>query len=152
MVKWLLFVLVIYCGVACLGCSCTLIGCMDGASITIHRADGNTTPLTVDLEIDGDMVTCVNLIPQNSIQQCDDDRVSVTYLAKADCSGCEPNGTFLFYIAMTATPTRIAATASENGVVVGQQTFNPTYTVSYPNGELCDETGCRRWSGTWELP
>jgi hypothetical protein len=164
MVRCLLVtVLLIPGGLACLESrSCTEKGCSDSAAITIQRADGNTPPLSVQLEVDGRRVTCPAPARGSAGgQPCDDPRVFVQHRERVDCTetrtstaisqSCQPNGTFELVIGLGGTPARVDATVMDGATVVGQKTFDLNYLTVRPNGEGCEPV-CRQGAETWQLP
>lgn len=141
--------------------SCTAIGCVDGASITIRRAEGMTPPYAVVLSVDGRRVTCP--APERGSHQsatCDGP-VSVAYRETADCheertagavsQSCVPNGKFEQVIGLSGTPTRVAITLSVGDTVAAERTFDLTYVPGRPNGPDCEPI-CHRATADWVLP
>ena len=141
---------------------CTTIGCQDQASITVRCPDGNTPPLSVELDLDGRRVTCPAPMARTAGgSACDDPSVRVAHRELSDCtesrSGtsvsltCVPNGKLEQVITIVGTPRRVGATLTADGTVAGQRSFDMTYLTVYPNGPDCDP-GCKQRSEVWDLP
>jgi hypothetical protein len=139
--------------------ACTGIWCSDQASVAIHRADWMMVSLAAEVEIDGRKVVCPVPDPQQIGGPCDKD-VSIAVRQLVDChetsSGssrtqtCNPNGRFEQVITIRGTPAQVGVTLKSGAAVVGQRTFQLTYTSSRPNGPGCDPL-CKQSGQTWEL-
>jgi hypothetical protein len=141
------------------GKTCSLIGCVDQASVAIHRADWMMLSLAVELDIDGRKVVCAAPDPQQTGVACDSNvRIEVRQLTDchdtstptAKSQTCTPNGRFEDVITIPGTPALVSVTLKSGGVIVGQRDFQPAYTSARPNGPGCDPV-CRQSTQTWEV-
>ena len=124
---------------------CSLIGCVDQASITVRRANGALSPLGVEIEVDGSRVTCAAPLPSNSARgACDDPAVFVAHHDLRD-------GRTDQVITFVGTPQRVAVTLKAAGDVVAQQSFEFRYAPARPNGDGCDPV-CQQATESWLLP
>jgi hypothetical protein len=144
------------------GCAkaCTLIGCVDQASIHVHDENFTSSPLNVALTMDGQPVTCV---AESSSQEitCDEQHVTVTLHELSDCSvihernaeaeKCVPNGKFEHVILIEGAPRQVDVVVGNTDGVSVQRTFQMEYETWFPNGPECDETPCRTTSVEWKL-
>jgi hypothetical protein len=140
--------------------SCNEAGCLDQATISIHTADWNTPPFKVELDVDGRPVSCPVLAPEKLSGTCGD-AIRIERREQSDCrevrtaaavsEACTRNGRFALVATLPGTPARIGVTVKSGETVVGQRTFEMSYTEWRPNGPDCDPL-CRQSSQTWELP
>jgi hypothetical protein len=145
---------------ACLGKTCNEVGCLDQASITVRGPGGTTPPLAAQLQIDGRQVTCPAPMVGGVGVACDDRAVHIAHRELGDCTEvrtatavsqrCVPNGRFEQVITVAGTPQRIVARLMADTTVVGERTFELSYTSVRPNGDGCDPV-CRQRAETWEL-
>jgi hypothetical protein len=142
--------------------ACTTRGCTDQASIQVRRANGELSPLGVELEVDGRRVICgAPLRGGQARGACDDPVVFVVHRDLLDCieirSGqgvslsCGPNGQTEQVITFLGTPQRVAVTLKAAGDVVAQQSFEFRYAPDRPNGDGCDPV-CQQATESWLLP
>jgi len=138
--------------------SCSLIGCQDGASLSLRRGDDMPPGLALSLELDGRTVECP-APPVGGSAPCDTtvsiesrEMVSCTEVQTKEARGltCVPNGKFEEIISIRGTPASVRVT-THAGADGTERTFQPQYKTSQPNGPDCEPT-CRQWSEVWVLP
>lgn len=143
-----------------LGKSCTEIGCIDGASVTIRSSDGNWPEGSYVLTLGVDEAThaCAFKLPEHlpssggqaqlscepdlgypgaSIDQdgeCqehrDEDSVS---------QSCTPiAGQYTLRVGVSGTPATLDLALTRDGSALVDETVNLMYTATRPNGEGCD--------------
>jgi hypothetical protein len=140
--------------------TCTLIGCQDGASLTIRRQSGQLPRVDLTVLVDGRKIECPALQGNNAFASCDG-QVFVTSREVLDCrqmpagaqvsQTCTATGRFEQTLEIPGTPSNVTITAREGTTPLAEKAFTPQYEAVKPNGPDCEPT-CRQWSEAWELP
>lgn len=147
--KWFLYLVVVGLVLECLACPCTMADCSDRLGLWIHPTRWPMEPVTIKLEFDGKTITCANLLPNEALQVCGEDRnVGISFPPKS-CSGCFTSDDAIG-IGISEAPESITASFYVNDVLLGTHTFEPNYKIVEPNGAFCSPT-CREWTETWEM-
>jgi hypothetical protein len=131
--------------------SCTTIGCADGLSLILTRADGSEPHFEVSLVIDGKTIVCP-APALGSSSKCDDG-VFVTLTEGQDCRQaatttsatltCTGNGRFQEVVEIRRAPATLAVSLAQGGTTKPLGTLSPTYRTMQPNGPGCEPV-CRQ--------
>lgn len=143
----------------CGGRMCTLMGCLNQATITIRHADGTPPALALSLELDGDLVecpaprqaaieSCASFVTteQREVQICREERNgnAVSYQ-------CQGTGQFEQLVTIQSTPQRIKLVVQDGSQVGSQRVIEPVYQRVRPNGDGCEPV-CSQAAEEWLLP
>ena len=129
--------------VACETHECTEIGCADGWSLTLVEAGGGPPAHTLEGAVDGVSFVC----PAVSL-----DTRHVTCGASITLELVDPaTGRFEEILVVRDTPKAVTVTVRHSGGGESEETFEPDYVTSQPNGPECSPT-CRQASDHWDLP
>jgi hypothetical protein len=140
--------------------TCTLIGCQDGATLTLRRQGGQLPSFALTVQMDGHTIECPAPPGNNAFARCNE-QAFVTTREAQDCQPsrvgdsvvvtCTGTGRFEQILEITGTPASVKVAARAGAAPIAEKTFTPQYQSVQPNGPQCDPT-CRQWSDTWELP
>ena len=153
---------------ACSGV-CTSVGCQEGFSAKVHRADGSFPIGThqIDVFADGVSLTCTFTFPLPTVagggtsQPSCPSGMTVWVLPATDCTetnsgstGAETctdiPGQFVEWITLTGTPAEVQAQQSVDGAPILEVTVAPTYQEVAPNGAECGPI-CHQALVDWTL-
>jgi hypothetical protein len=151
----------VFAGSACVGKSCTLIGCSNSANIDIGR-DGawQDGAYTLELSLDGEGRRCSFIVPDDlppygrgAGLDCGEG-VDATIWQRSTCSStvsrdgnsgsgaCTPiPNEYEIALELSGNPKTIAITLARDGTALLSDSRAPKYERDYPNGPDCDE-GC----------
>ncbi len=139
--------------------ACTLIGCTDQLTVEVSSSGGATPVFAADLMVDGRSISCP-APAQGAIVTCDAS-VSIRSYEQHSCtqsvSGntasqtCLGTGVFGERIVIAGAPALVSVALRNDSSVVAQQTFQPSYAQSQPNGPGCDPI-CRQASVALAVP
>jgi hypothetical protein len=136
--------------------SCTQSGtCNDQFRVEISEAGISMPNLAADLVIDGRRASC-SAPSLTTGAQCDSG-VTVLLAEQGTCrgewSGCVGGlDTYIEEIIITGAPKTVNISLHTGaGIIVAQQTFQPQYTSSEPNGPGCAPI-CNQATVSWSLP
>lgn len=135
---------------------CTLIGCEDGASITLQTATGSWSAgaYNLDVNADGATSTCALQIPEmpsetSPLSASCTTRTSLTFMSVTRCvtidagdgvSGgeCRPvPGQFTMLLALPGTPQDVSLAVTRDGLPLASDSLTLSYQSFYPNGPSC---------------
>jgi len=127
---------------------CTLLGCIDGFSVTL-RANDNELPLgTYDvwMEVDGATTTHCQIVASGPTptQSGDCDLVAWGYLEGKSKMG------MISYNNSQGEVSSLVITFIKDGALIAQRDLRPVYQLSYPNGERCG--GACRQAPSVDIP
>jgi len=120
------------------GKSCTLIGCQSGLQVQLQRATwpAGSYSLNVILE-DATPVVCIVTLPFASVStgaSCS--AATVQLQTSGQAMGADQHA--LTGLWVQTTPAKVQLVLRRDGAVVLDQTLQPTYTTSRPNGPDCE--------------
>lgn len=153
--------------------TCTLVGCLSSASISIQLPNGQPPAFDVEIEFDNKSIKCSAPDPSSELsaspKYCGNtgedggpirgDNVSIHVREIVACKAtsesqqheeCAHPGIFEEYVRINAAPQRIKVTLRQDSRVAGERVFVPEYVLSYPNGEKCGNP-CGHWATTWTV-
>lgn len=119
--------------------ACTEIGCGPAYHVEFTRASWPAGSVTITVEADGTTTNCSVTLPFTSCDvgpQCD----QATPAFLIELSGCAlpPAQHAITGISWSTTgPQQATITVSQDGMMLGTQMVQPTYTMSTPNGPDC---------------
>src|SRR5450432_3149893 len=111
--------------------TCTLLGCISSAAISIQLANGGTPKYDLKLDLDGQFVTCT--LPELSGHLPFGVGASCGSTANINVREVSP-GKVEALIVIHAMPKRIAISLLAAGHAVADRVFVPTYAEHSPNG------------------
>jgi hypothetical protein len=149
--------------------ACTLIGCEDQFTATVHDSNGGLPSgmHAITVTADGAILRCVFTVPLATLPgggtaglNCPAG-LQVQVIQRTTCvtSGtpnyqtqtCTPvAGKFNELIVVVGKPTSLHVTQTVDGATFLDQTVTPAYTTSQPNGPDCDPI-CSQGSAEWVL-
>jgi len=140
----------------CGGKSCTLVGCSDGFSANVRRADGSFPSGLHRIEVlaDSATLTCTFTFPLavGSLPVCGGFSVVVFPATTCTDTRCDPiPGQFVETITVPGTPGQVHVWQYANDVAILDAAAAPSYQDFYPNGPDCDPAPCRQASASWTL-
>lgn len=116
------------------GCACTEIGCEDSIEVVLVPAGGTVVPGTYRMTVEHD----------DGVESCElvvDDECLNNNLCQGDCWLAYRSGSQLtMTVVATSVPDSARIVIERDGVVVGDETFQPDYDRLQPNGRLCSPT------------
>jgi len=140
---------------------CTQRGCRDNFSLRIEQEDGPFPDWRLELDVDGQAITCPVPEPLESAftasESCGDS-VEISAITRSHCFEVEPNDMpceyrdayfveLTFYYAPRTVRVRVFDSEDNE---LGERTFTPEYEALYPNGEDCGPE-CLLADATWQL-
>lgn len=120
--------------------ACTEIGCGPAFHVEFKRASWPAGKVDIVVAADGTTTNCSVTLPFASCEsglQCD--QANPGFLV--ELSGCALPAAqhAITGVMWTQTgPKQVTITVSQDGTMLGTQSFQPTYTTSQPNGPGCD--------------
>jgi hypothetical protein len=156
-------------GGACTTKACTDIGCQDGFTATLQRADGSFPSGThqIDVLADGTSLSCRFAFPLETapgggtFQPSCPPGLTVTIWPATTCTQtttgtavsqtCQPiPGQFVETIAVSGTPTQVHVWQTVDGTSIVDAAASPSYQEARPNGPGCEPI-CRQATTSWQL-
>jgi hypothetical protein len=131
---------------------CTKMDCEDLLTISLRTASGRPVPsLVIEMDLDGESVTCAPAALGTSQPQPCDGRIAVTQQEIQHCraSGCQNTGRFEGLITITATPKRVRVRVKQGQRLLGERLFVSHYARVRPNGPGCPPV-CRQARRIWQ--
>ena len=139
----------------CGGKVCTLIGCGDGLTASVHSADGSfpSGMHRIELMADGNTWTCTFVYPAALQMQPLCSGFRVEFLTRdglhRDPVRCDP-GQYVETITVGGTPGQVHVWQYVDDVPILDAAAAPSYEESWPNGPECGPA-CRQASLSWTL-
>jgi hypothetical protein len=119
---------------------CTLIGCASSFQVEFVRPSWPAGSVEIVVTADGTTTTCTVTLPYAScdnVVQCD--KPNPDFIVEA--SGCAlpaAQHSITGVAWPTTNPKDVTITVNQDGMMLGMQTFAPTYEMSRPNGPDCE--------------
>jgi len=152
-----------FAGNACLGQTCTLVGCSDGAYIDVGREGAwREGSYTLEFSIDGEPHSCDFVVPdalpsrgQATLLDCGEGSEvelwqSLTCTSVVSHDGNSGSGSctpiadeYQLSLELQGNPKTVSISLSRDGQPLLSDSRDPKYEPSYPNGPDCGE-GCRQ--------
>lgn len=134
------------------GAACTLIGCQDGLRVTLQRASpwpAGDYVLQVSLD-DQPPIACTTSLPFASVTStatCNSADVQLQTSGQA----LDPSQHALTGVWVRTTPTKVRLVLQQGPTTVLDQTLQPTYQTTRPNGPNC-EPECTQATASVAVP
>jgi len=131
--------LILCCAVWATGCPsdmCTLIGCGESLAIVISHGDGGDLEggeYIVEVRFDGEVADTLTCVPGGT-NECDATPGAGILTGTMDATSIDLS----YGDSGDELPGAIQITVSFAGETLGAQSFEPSWSVDYPNGEECE--------------
>jgi hypothetical protein len=126
------------------GMACTTIGCVDGFAVEFTpNAGWPAGDYEFALVLDGDTTTCTGALP---LPACGTSALTCTpasdriMISESGCALAADAHGFAGFQINPPNPTAVNLTISRDGSVLVEQSWNPEYQTSQPNGPGCAPT------------